>query len=68
MAENEAYNNFLEVRRWLVFIFIIIPLIPVAVVSTILGAVWALSKDCFLAGASVFNVWGDDKQEQKAAD
>jgi hypothetical protein len=66
VAENDAYKNFLEVRRWLVFIFIIIPLIPVAVVSAILGSVWELSKECFLAGASVFNVWGDDKQEQKA--
>jgi ABC-type molybdate transport system permease subunit len=49
----------LEVKRWLVFLFVLLPLLPVAIVSAILGATLAVARSCFEAGASVLDVWGD---------
>lgn len=49
----------LEVKRWLVFLFVIIPMIPLSILAFALGTVWAVTKDSFLTGASVLDVWGD---------
>ena len=46
-----------EVARWAVFLFVILPLLPVAFVALILGAAWAISKEFFSTGAKAMSVW-----------
>lgn len=64
MTVNESYKKCLELRRWLVFLLIVIPLLPVAIVASLLGTVWAVAKECFLAGAAVLDVYVDDPEKK----
>jgi hypothetical protein len=55
-AGAEAWR---EALRWTVFLLVVIPLLPVAAVAAILGSIWAVAKESFLAGSNVLSVWDD---------
>jgi hypothetical protein len=60
MEKREARE---EIARWCVFLFVVVPLLPLEIFSFIVGTAWAVSKECFMAGACILNVWEDDKPE-----
>lgn len=61
MYENEKFKLSRELSRWVVFLSVIIPALPLAIIALILGALWTISKTCFLAGASTLDVYDVDE-------
>lgn len=54
----------LELKRWLVFIFIILPLTPLILACFFLGAAWSVVKVSFSEGSSVLGVWGGESEKE----